>query len=78
MQTGASKGSWWASYEFPTPAGRRTGIRAFQSMIVVEDFGIRPESGDRPMPRWLFHVLVAATVATALAATFSIVRALAR
>lgn len=45
-ETGTSKGSFWASYEFPTATGRRTGTAAFQSMIVVDDFGIRPEAGD--------------------------------
>jgi hypothetical protein len=45
-ETGASKGSWWATYEFSTPTGRRAGTAAFQSMIVVEDFGFRPEAGD--------------------------------
>jgi hypothetical protein len=106
--TGASKGSWWAAYQYRTPAGPRTGTAAFQSMIVVESFGIRPEPGDtvfvvydsrnpgrnavwgfalppgqrrdlhwsdRPMPRLLFVLLVGATIAAALAATFAAIRA---
>jgi hypothetical protein len=106
--TGSSKGSWWATYEFPTPAGSQSGTGAFQSMIVVDNFGFRPEAGDtvfvvfdsrhssrnavwgfsppqgqhrqlpwsdRPMPRWLQGVLLAVTIAAALAAAFNVTRA---
>lgn len=37
---------WLVTYEFPTPAGTRTGSAVFQSWLLVDHFGFRPGAGD--------------------------------